>query len=101
MSRPANDRPLLAEILSPRGLLIRAAVISGLFVVGHLAGWREYTTVLCGTPPTAQGFAGLASFLGLVYVLAFVLFAVVVPILIVAAGFLWVHSLWRRGHERP
>ena len=38
-----------AEFLSPKDLLQRAGAISVLFLVAHLAGLREFTSVLNGT----------------------------------------------------
>ena len=38
-----------AESMSPRDMVQRAAAISGLFLLVHLAGFREYTGILNGT----------------------------------------------------
>lgn len=80
------------EILSPAGLILRAAVLAALFGVCHLLGLRQYAAILCGTSAstTAPMFA---AWLGLIYVLMYLAFTVVVPILLIAAGLM---SAWNR-----
>lgn len=73
--------------LSPRGCLLRAAVLAAFFLFAHLAGWREATTALSGTAPSATG-SQMNIMQGLLYVLAFLGFTVAVPILILSAVFL-------------
>jgi len=76
-------------MLSARGLLTRAAVIAALFAVCHLAGMREYASFLCGMAPCANGLGSVLAFLGLIYVLAYLSFVVLVPVLAIASGLLW------------
>ena len=77
---------------SPKGLLVRAGFLFVLFVICHLAGFREYTSVLCGTPAAPGATAHLLAFLGLIYVLMYLFLTVVVPVLIIAAGLLFVYE---------
>jgi len=84
----------LDEMLSIRGLLVRAAILTGCFVVGHLAGLSEYTSFLCGMQPIGGVMGMLHAFLGLLYVLAHLAFFVLVPILVIAAGL--AHAFSRR-----
>jgi len=70
---------------SPRGLLLRAAVLAAFFGFCHLAGWRAATTALSGTDPSAAG-STLTIGRGLLYVLAYLGFTVAVPILVLSAA---------------
>ena len=82
-----------AEILSARDLLQRALGLSGLFLLAHLAGLREFTSVLNGTVGSVAAGWKLSSFLALIYILLFLAFVILVPVLVLAALILMV---WRR-----
>jgi len=73
------------EFLSARDLLQRAAVICGLFLIAHLAGLREFTSVLNGTMGSTAVGVTLGTFLAAVYILLYLAFVVLVPVLILAA----------------
>lgn len=78
-----NDR-----FFSPRGFLLRAALLAAFLGILHLLGLRESASVLCGTYPEGAGIPELGAFLGLLYVLVYLGFAVAAPIFVLAAGFL-------------
>ena len=81
------------EIFSPAGCVQRALVISAGFLLVHLAGWREYTSVLNGTVgPDSTGWAG-STFFGVAYVLIYLAFVILVPVLLLAAALL---AAWQR-----
>jgi hypothetical protein len=82
-----------AEFLSARDLLQRALGISGLFLLAHLAGLREFTSVLNGTVGSLAAGWKLSSFLALVYILLYLAFVILVPVLVLAALIL---AVWRR-----
>ena len=82
-----------AEALSPRDLLQRAGAISTLFLVAHLAGLREFTSVLNGTIGSVAAGWKLSSFLALIYILLYLAFVILVPVLVLAALMLMV---WQR-----
>ena len=47
-----------ADFGTPKDFLLKALLLSTLFLAAHLAGWREYTTFLSGTsamPELTQG----------------------------------------------
>ncbi len=73
---------------SPGYLLEWAVMLSVLFIIAHLFGLREYTSVLNGTIGSTNLSWQTASFLGAAYVFVYLGFVVVVPILILAAGIL-------------
>jgi hypothetical protein len=75
-----------APLLSPRGLLLRAAIVALVFAVAHAAGLRAYTSILSGTSPTGNPADGGAALLGCVYVFLYFAFVIAVPIALIAAG---------------
>jgi hypothetical protein len=76
------------ELFSPRGFLICAATLALAFAVCHVAGLREYTSILCGQAPTGSYADWWAIHLGMAYVVFYFAFVLVVPILVLAAGIL-------------
>ncbi len=89
-----------AEFLSARDLLQRALGISGLFLLAHLAGLREFTSVLNGTIGSVAAGWKLSSFLALVYILLYLAFVILVPVLVLAAMILAVAQRFRRKEEK-
>lgn len=79
---------LRAELLTPQGLVVRAVGVAVLFAICHLAGLREHTTFLSGTAATAQTGAQVSVVWGLIYIVAYLGFVVLVPILVLAASLL-------------
>ena len=86
-----------APILSPKDMLQRAAAISGLYLVLHLAGLREFTGILNGTIGSLTLGWNLSAFLAIVYIVVYLAFIVLVPILVLAAGIL---SLWQWSRRK-
>ena len=82
-----------ARLFSPKDLVRRAVVISMLFAIAHLAGLREFTSILNGTVGSVQLGWGVSAFLGLVYITIYLAFVLLMPMLLLAAGLL---LLWRR-----
>jgi membrane protein DedA with SNARE-associated domain len=74
-----------AEFLSAKDLLQRAAGISLAFLLAHLAGLREFTSVLNGTVGSMAAGWKLSAFLAVVYILLYLAFVILVPILLLAA----------------
>ena len=71
---------------APRALLIRAAIIIVAYLITHLAGFRAYTCVLCGTLP-GQSDSTLAT-MGIIYVLLYFATVLIAPVFIIAAALL-------------
>jgi len=88
MSRQAAwyRRVFRFTLVSPRGFLIVAATLTALFLICHVAGWREHTSVLCGQLPKGGAEADWALATGLAYALFYVALVLLVPILTLAAG---------------
>ena len=77
-----------AELFTPKDFVRRAVVLAVIFAVADLAGLRQYTSILNGTAGSLEISRGLAAFLGLSYVFAYLGFVLLVPILLLAAGLL-------------
>ena len=90
MKDDATPLSRLHATLCPRALLIRAIVLAGLFAAAHLAGWREYTSVLCGTNPGAGDAPSVAAWLGVVYLVCYGLAVVAAPVLAIGATLSWI-----------
>ena len=73
--------------MTPKKLLLRAAILSAAYLLLHLAGGRHYVGFLSGTP--VGGVGALA--LGCAYVVMHFGFVIVAPILTLAAG---LAALW-------
>lgn len=86
-----------AEFLSPKDMLQRAAAISGLFLVVHLAGFREDTSVLNGTIGSVALGWDLSTFLAAIYIMVYLAFVIVVPVLVLAATIL---TVWQRLRQK-
>jgi hypothetical protein len=82
-----------AEFLSARDLLQRALGISVLFLLAHLVGLYEFTSVLNGTVGSTAVNVKLGTFLAAVYILLYLASVILVPVLVLAALILMV---WQR-----
>jgi Na+/pantothenate symporter len=82
-----------AEFLSVRDLLQRAGAITVLFLIVQLAGLREFTSVLNGTIGSVAVGWKLSAFLAVIYILLYLAFVILVPVLVLAATLL---TIWQR-----
>ena len=89
-----------AEFLSARDLVQRAAGISVLFLLAHLAGLREFTSVLNGTAGSLAVNVKLGTFLAAVYILLYLAFVILVPVLTLAAILLMIRQRYTRKEDR-
>ncbi len=80
-------QPLRAQLFSPKGLVLRAAALTLLFALCHLAGWREHTSFLSGTAAPESSLEATMIY-GLIYIVAYIGLVVLVPVLLLAAGLL-------------
>ena|SRR5208283_2363579 len=86
-----------AEFLSAKDMIQRAAAISGLFLLVHLAGFREFTGILNGTIGSLALGWNLSAFLAVIYIFLYLAFVILVPVLVLAAVILMV---WQRFHQK-
>ncbi len=86
-----------ADPFSPTAFVVRAVLITVLFCFSELVGLREYTTFLSGTSANLNVSWQTAATLGLIHVLLYVAFILLVPVSLIAAGLL---LIWNRGTGR-
>ena len=86
-----------AEFLSPKDMIQRAIAISGLFLLLHLAGFREYTSILNGTIGSLELGWNLSAFLAVFYIILYLAFVLLVPVLVLAALIL---VIWQRLQKK-
>jgi hypothetical protein len=86
-----------AEFCSPKDFARRAVLISIMFLAVHVAGLKEFTSMLNGTTGSVELSWGLSAFLGLMYILGWLAFVILVPILLLAAAMLVIWSRFSRG----
>jgi hypothetical protein len=99
--KPHWLRRIFSSGLTPAGFLMRAALIAVFFAVCHLAGWREHTTFLSGTPASADSGANTSAVLGVVYMAGYFGFVLLTPIFALAAGILFAFDRWmERGDSK-
>lgn len=93
---------LPGRVLSPRSLMLRAAVPLLIFLALHACGLRRYTTLITGTSPDGAPIDSYSMGLAFVYVMSHLGAVVVTPILALA-GLVWAGCLYLRdrGAERP
>ena len=90
--------PRVPPLLTPKGLLLRALVLVVAFLVCHVLGLRVYTCVASGTPAEIAGSKAVAAVAGLVYIAAYFVTVMVVPVFVLGAGFLFALMSWvKRG----
>ena len=65
-----------------------ALLLTVMFGLAHLAGLREFTTMLNGTMANVEVGWRMSVFLGTVYILGYLGFVLLVPTLVLAAVFL-------------
>lgn len=87
---------LRAVFLSPKDLVRHAVLIMALFGVAHLAGLREFTTIITGTLAAPSLGAGWCAVLGAGYMALYFGTVVLTPILLIAAGLLF---LWEKVRD--
>ena len=84
-----------ADFFSPKDFVRHAALVAVLFLGAHLAGLREFTSVLTGTSGSPELGWELSAFLGAAYVFAYLCFVLLVPMLLFAAALLVGLRRWK------
>jgi hypothetical protein len=85
-----------ADAFSPTAFVTRAIIIAVCYSASELAGLREYTTFLSGTSANLNVSWQTAATLGLIHLLLYVAFILLVPVSLIAAGLLFASSRWLR-----
>jgi hypothetical protein len=92
-------RMLRAETFSPRAFVLRAVILSVLYLASRLLGFQEYTTFLSGTSPSVTLSFQTAATLGLIHLLLHVAFILLVPISLITAALLAAWNRWQPKRE--
>jgi hypothetical protein len=94
-------RWISAERFSPRDFVRHAVLILLLFVIAHLCGLREFTTIITGTMASPALGAETCALLGMVYLTLYFGVVVLVPVLLIAATLLKILQQFtqRRSNE--
>ena len=87
-----------ADTFSATAFLVRAAALTALFGFSELLGLREYTTFLSGTSANLNVSWQTASLFGLIHLLLYVGFILLVPIFLLTAALL---AGWNRVAGSP
>jgi hypothetical protein len=90
-----------ADLFSPQGFLLRALLIAAGFLAVHLAGLRDYTSVLNGTVGPGSAGWGRSAFLGVAYLVIYMAFVILAPVLILAAGILTICQRRQKLKQTP
>ena len=85
-----------AETFSPAAFVLRAVIIAVLFVASEILGLQEYTSFLSGTSANISLNWQTAALLGLIHLMLYVGFILLVPIFLITAGLLTAWKLWSR-----
>ena len=85
---------LLFQLLSPADLLLKAAFIVVAFGICELAGLREHTTIISGTTASPGISPALSAVWAALYMVVYFALVVLVPILVFAAGLLFLANRW-------
>ena len=87
--------------MSAKDMLQRAAAISVVYLLMHLAGFREFTGILNGTIGSLSLGWNLSALLAVIYIVFYLMFVILVPVLVLGAAILiiWQKCFW--GKELP
>ncbi len=84
-----------ADAFSPTAFVARAIIIAVCYCLSELAGLREYTTFLSGTSANLNVSWQTAATLGLIHLLLYVAFILLVPVSLITAGLLLLWDKWK------
>ena len=87
--------------MSAKDMLQRAAAISVVYLLMHLAGFREFTGILNGTIGSLSLGWNLSALLAVIYIVFYLMFVILVPVLVLGAAILiiWQKCFW--GKKLP
>ena len=83
-----------ADAFSPTAFVARAIIIAVCYCLSEIAGLREYTTFLSGTSANLNVSWQTAATLGLIHLLLYVAFILLVPVSLITAGLLLFWGKW-------
>lgn len=78
-----------APMFTPQGFVVRALLLTLIFLILELLGLRAYTCILCGSSPTGGAADSTLAILAVIYILSYFAAVLLVPILLIAAAIFW------------
>lgn|SRR5690349_19427868 len=90
-----------ADPFSPTAFVVRAIIIAVCYCLSELAGLREYTTFLSGTSANLNVSWQTAATLGLIHLLLYVAFILLVPVSLITAGLILLWNEMERPEQPP
>jgi len=97
LKRDWFDRLTGAALFSPKDFVRHAVLVVVLFGIAHVCGLREYTAMISGTMASPSLGAEICTLLAIIYMLLYFGAVVFAPILLIAAGLLFV---WGKVGDR-
>ncbi len=88
-----------ADAYSTIAFVVRAILITVFFFISKLLSLREYTAFLSGTSANPNVSWQTAATLGLIHVLLYVSFILLVPVFLITAGLLVAFNRWAERYE--
>jgi len=82
------------KLCSPAGFALRAGLLCVFFLVVHLAGLREYASILSGTMPQGPIGQTASKFFAVSYIFLYLAAIVIAPILGIAALVFFLLDKW-------
>ena len=88
-----------ADAFSPIAFVVRAILITVFLFISKLLSLREYTTFLGGSSADPKLSWQTAATLGLIQLLLYVSFLLLVPVFLITAGLLLAYTRWAERYE--
>lgn len=85
---------LRAPYFTSRSYLIHAMAFALPFVIFHLFGWRENTSIVAGVPPTGSMNDVGAMAYGIIYIVSYLMFVFLTPIFTLAGVLTCLGERW-------
>ena len=92
VSDPIITQSSLFSGLSCKRFLAYALLLSLLFLGAYVFGFREYTGILSGTASLSEHY----QYCGAIYIILYMCFVVIVPILLIASGLTEIKVIFKR-----
>ncbi|MBN1764873.1 MAG: hypothetical protein JW860_06415 [Sedimentisphaerales bacterium] len=80
------------RIFTPQGFIFRAVLIVIFFLLMEVLGLRRYAMILSGTSPTANAQDMVAIVIACLYIVFYMAFIFLAPILFMASGFFYLFT---------
>jgi hypothetical protein len=79
-----------ADFLSPKDLVRRGIFLGLVYLLIHIAGLREFTSILSGTTGSVQVSWQISALLGMLYIFSYLSAVLLAPILVLSAILMYI-----------